>query len=167
MSQTLEQLREGHRHLRAQLNLLEAALRMGEAAWFVIREFCVSLSRQLGEHIQQEQAAARELGFPSLACDHGEVHQSMRIIQRHLIVESPRALDTIRSAFEAVIDALRNEMAHQESALFPLLAHLDRTGILEEEEAERTSWYPGMEPEELVGQLMKTTRRVQGNGHAH
>ena len=63
----VERLRRDHMILRAKLDVLEAALRMGPDAWYVLREMCFTLARQLRDHIKREEelvAACRKAMIP-------------------------------------------------------------------------------------------------------
>lgn len=51
----IERLRRDHAILRAKLNVVEAALRMGPEVWYVLREVCFTLARQLRDHIRREE----------------------------------------------------------------------------------------------------------------
>ena len=52
---TVGRLRRDHAILRAKLDVLEAALRMGPEVWYVLREVCFTLARQLRDHIKREE----------------------------------------------------------------------------------------------------------------
>ena len=63
----IERLRRDHAILRSKLDVLEAALQMGPETWFVLREVCFTLSRQLRDHIKREEelvAACRKAMIP-------------------------------------------------------------------------------------------------------
>ena len=51
----IERLRRDHQILRSKLDVLEAAIQMGPETWFVLREVCFTLSRQLRDHIKREE----------------------------------------------------------------------------------------------------------------
>lgn len=64
----IERLKRDHKILRSKLDVLESALRMGPETWFVLREVCFSLSRQLRDHIRREEelvAACRHAMVPA------------------------------------------------------------------------------------------------------
>jgi hypothetical protein len=50
----VERLRRDHVILHSKLDVLESALSMGSRTWFVLREVCYTLSRQLRDHIKRE-----------------------------------------------------------------------------------------------------------------
>ncbi|MBI4341052.1 MAG: hemerythrin domain-containing protein [Candidatus Omnitrophica bacterium] len=63
----IERLKRDHRVFRSKLGVLEAILKMEGDNWFVLRELCFTLSRQLRDHIQREDdlvAACREAMIP-------------------------------------------------------------------------------------------------------
>mgnify|MGYP001573165055 FL=1 len=43
----IERLKRDHVLIRAKLSVVEGALQMGPEAWFVLRDVCYTLSRQL------------------------------------------------------------------------------------------------------------------------
>ena len=51
----IERLKRDHAILRSKLDVLEAGLRMGPGTWYVLREVCCTLSRQLRNHMQREE----------------------------------------------------------------------------------------------------------------
>ena len=63
----VERLRRDHKILRAKLDVLDAALRMEPETWYVLREVCFTLARQLNDHIRREDdlvAACRKAMIP-------------------------------------------------------------------------------------------------------
>ena len=51
----IERLKRDHAILRSKLDILESALQFGPRMWFVLREVCFTLSRQLTDHIRREE----------------------------------------------------------------------------------------------------------------
>ena len=51
---TIERLRRDHEILRTKLDVLEGTLRMTPpTTWFILRELCYTLSRQLQGHVRR------------------------------------------------------------------------------------------------------------------
>jgi iron-sulfur cluster repair protein YtfE (RIC family) len=124
----VERLRRDHQVLRGKLDVLEAALGLGPGVWFVLRELCFTLARQLADHIEREEwliAASRQSLTPEIraemALEHNDEPQQLRTINELFLSESGYALDRIRPALTEAIARLRRHMAEEESGLFPLL----------------------------------------------
>ena len=127
----IDRLKRDHQILRSKLDVLEAALRMGQEAWFVLREVCFTLSRQLRDHIQREEAlvdlcrevlSAKEV--KRLAVEHQDEPQHLRTINELFIKEQGHTLQEIRPALTKVIKGLRRHMEDEEATLFPVLARV-------------------------------------------
>ena len=70
----IERLKRDHAILRSKLDMLEAGLRMGPETWYVLREVCATLSRQLRNHMQREEdlvMACRKAMIPPPPGDSG------------------------------------------------------------------------------------------------
>lgn len=124
----IERLRRDHAILRSKLTVLEIALEMGIGAWFVLREICFTLSRQLGDHIAREEelmAAYRHAVPPEtsavLAAEHRDEPRHLQTINRLFISEGADRMSYIRAALKTVIAGLRRHMDEEERQLFPLL----------------------------------------------
>ena len=124
----IDRLRRDHQILRAKLDVLEAALGMGPEAWFVLREMCFTLSRQLRDHLKREEelvAACRRSLTPKLLAElvveHKDEPQHLRAILRLFVSERGHSLEQIRPVLTQVIGGLRRHMAEEESELFPVL----------------------------------------------
>lgn len=157
----VDRLRRDHRILRAKLDVLEATLRMGQDTWFVLREVCFTLSRQLRDHMRREEelvAASRRAVAPTLlaelAVEHKDEPRHLRAINRLFVSEHGHSLDRIRPALTQVIEGLRHHMAEEEVALFPIL---ERT-LAEQERQGGTSPNP---PALHVDEAMTVNRVIQ------
>ena len=124
----VERLRRDHMILRAKLDVLEAALRMGPDAWYVLREMCFTLARQLRDHIKREEelvAACRKAinpkGLAEVAVEHKDEPEQLRTINRLFLVQPDHSLERIRPALQEAIRRLRLHMSEEEAELFPIL----------------------------------------------
>ena len=124
----IERLRRDHAILRAKLNVVEAALRMGPEVWYVLREVCFTLARQLRDHIRREEdlvAACRSGMNPKvlaeIVVEHRDEPEHLRAINRLFLAERSHSLERLRPALEEVIRRLRHHMAEEEAELFPIL----------------------------------------------
>ncbi len=123
-----QRLRRDHQILRAKLDVLETALSMGPQTWFVLREICFTLSRQLRDHIKREEAliaASRGVAaadvLAHLAIEHRDEPEHLRDINRLFTSQAAHSLEQITPVLLNVIAGLRCHMAEEEAALFPLL----------------------------------------------
>jgi hypothetical protein len=123
----VERLCRDHQVLRGKLDVLEAALSLGPETWFVLRELCFTLSRQLRDHIEREErlvSAFRHVLRPGkladLALEHKDEPGLLRKINALFLSESGHTLERIRPALQEVIAGLRRHMADEETGLFPL-----------------------------------------------
>ncbi len=124
----IERLKRDHAILRSKLEVLEAGLRMGPETWYVLREVCFTLSRQLRDHMQREEdlvMACRKAMKPhvlaELAAEHRDEPEHLRTINRLFVEEHGHTLDRIRPALTEVIQGLRHHMTEEERDLFPIL----------------------------------------------
>ena len=124
--------------LRSKLSVLEAALGMGETSWFVLREVCFTLARQLRDHIRREEAlvAACRQALPSdllerISAEHHDEPSHLRMITRLFVQERGQRLQEIRPELMRVIAGLRHHMDEEEAELFPILGRV----LGEQEEA--------------------------------
>ena len=124
----VDRLRRDHTILRAKLSVLEGALTMGPETWFVLREVCHTLSRQLQDHIKREEelvTACKEAltddALPHLTVEHKDEPALLRTINRLFIEEQGHSLASIKPALKRLIIGLRGHMDEEEAELFPLL----------------------------------------------
>ena len=122
-----ERLRRDHKILRAKLDVLESALRMGPETWYVLREVCFTLSRQLRDHIRREEdlvAACRAAMNPKVLAEvvveHYDEPEHLRSVNRMFISDGERSFNQLKIALTEVIDGLRHHMAEEEAELFPI-----------------------------------------------
>lgn len=124
----IERLKRDHKILRAKLNVLESALRMGPETWFVLREVCFTLARQLRDHMRREEAlidACRHALDPAVLAqihlEHQDEPQHLRTVNRVFIQEHGHLLEHIRPDLAALIAGLRQHMDEEEKTLFPTI----------------------------------------------
>ncbi len=124
----IDRLKRDHVILRSKLSVLESALGMGPETWFVLREVCFTLSRQLRDHIKREEAlvaACRQAMDPrtlaTVAVEHHDEPEHLRTINRLFMQETSHTLERIRPALTDVIQGLRRHMDEEERGLFPVL----------------------------------------------
>lgn len=128
---TLEQLQRDHELLRSKLNVLESANRVGAEAWFVLRQVCFSLLKQLQDHMRSEEEfvlacyEARLDGDDQATllgrCGHQEDRRRLQVIHWLLQREPTVVLSSVRFSLDLVIASLRRSIDEQESELFPRL----------------------------------------------
>ena len=123
----VERLQRDHTILRAKLDVLESALRMGPQTWYVLREACFTLSRQLRDHIRREDdlvAACRMAMNPKILAEvvvaHHDEPEHLRMINRLFVSEGQRSFDQMKEALMKVIEGLRRHMSEEETELFPI-----------------------------------------------
>ena len=126
----VERLRRDHGILRAKLDVVESALRMGPETWYVLREVCFTLVRQLRDHIRREEtlvAACRRVLTPKalaeVALEHKDEPEHLRTLERLFTRETGRSYDRVAPELMKVVEGLRRHMAEEEQELFPLLEH--------------------------------------------
>lgn len=124
----IERLKRDHAILRSKLSVLESALKMGPETWYVVREVCFTLARQLQDHIRREEAliaacraALSEEVLARLSVEHHDEPQHLRTINRLFTRESRQTLEHIQPALLEVIRGLRHHMEEEEASLFPTL----------------------------------------------
>ena len=140
----IERLRRDHRILRSKLDVLEAGLQMEGDTWYVLREVCFTLSRQLRDHIKREDdlvVACRKAMNPKILAEvvveHKDEPAHLRTINRLFVSEAGHSLERIKPALTDVIHGLRHHMAEEEVELFPILER-----VLQEREAATPSVAP-------------------------
>ena len=155
----IERLRRDHGMLRSKLDVLEAALGMGPETWFVLREVCFTLSRQLRDHIKREEelvAACRKAMNPKVLAEvvveHHDEPAHLRTINRLFLSERGHTLERIRPALQEAIGGLRRHMSAEEVELFPILER-----VLSEHEAAE----PVELPDARVDETMTVNRVLQ------
>ena len=141
----IERLRRDHAILRAKLDVLESALRLGPEVWYVLREVCFTLARQLRDHIKREEnlvAACRNAMNPKVlvevAVEHKDEPEQLRTINRLFWSERGHSLERIRPVLEETIRRLRHHMSEEETELFPLLERTLADALPAAPEAPRT-----------------------------
>ena len=110
----VERLRRDHVILRAKLDVLESALKMGPEAWFVLREVSHTLAQQLRDHIRREEelvaacrAALREEAVAHVSVEHRDEPQRLRALHRLFVKESGQSLSRIEPVLTEIIEGLR------------------------------------------------------------
>ena len=123
----VERLRRDHQILSGKLNVLESGLAMGEEAWFVLREVCFTLARQLQDHMQREEELVercRRVMNPKvlaeMAVEHRDEPRLLRIINDAFVSQQDHSLARIRPMLMEAIHGLRRHMREEEMELFPL-----------------------------------------------
>ena len=124
----IDRLKRDHHILRSKLDVLEAALRMGPETWYVLREVCFTLSRQLQNHMKREEDLIMACGkamtpeaLAEIAMEHRNEPEHLRTINRLFMEEHGHTLERIRPALTEVIQGLRRHMTEEERELFPIL----------------------------------------------
>jgi len=124
----IERLKRDHAILRSKLDVLEAALRMGPKTWFVLREVCFTLSKQIRDHVRREEAliaaCRKALDADALAhiqLEHKDEPQHLRTINRLFVQDQGQRLEQIRPVLTTMIDGLRRHMDEEEATLFPAI----------------------------------------------
>ena len=124
----IDRLRRDHTILRARLNVLESALQLGPETWFVLREVCYTLSRQLQDHIKREEELVRahkevltKDALTQLTVEHTDEPQLLRTVNRIFVEEQGHSLTAIKPALTTLIQGLRAHMEEEEAELFPVL----------------------------------------------
>ncbi len=124
----IDRLKRDHKILRAKLDVLESALQMGPETWFVLRDVCYTLSRQLQDHIKREEELVRvckealtEDALNHLTVEHKDEPQLLRTVNRLFVEERGHSLAAVKPALTTLIQGLRTHMAEEEVELFPVL----------------------------------------------
>lgn len=124
----VDRLKRDHEILRSKLDVLEGALGMGPETWYVLREVCFTLSRQLRDHIKREEAlvaACRSALNPTMLAEivvaHRDEPAHLATINRLFVSQTAQSVDRITPGLLEVIHGLRRHMASEEQELFPIL----------------------------------------------
>jgi iron-sulfur cluster repair protein YtfE (RIC family) len=124
----IDRLRRDHKVLRAKLDVLESALSMGPDAWFVLREVCFTLSRQIRDHMSREEqliAAAKNSLDPAtlahVSLEHKDEPRHLRTINKLFVTEQGHTLEHIRPELTRLIEGFRHHLDEEEAELFPAL----------------------------------------------
>lgn len=124
----IERLKRDHVILRAKLDVLESALRLGPDTWYVLREICYTLSRQLQQHIRREEelvaqcrAALTQTQLQELQVEHRDEPERLRTLNHLFLQEKGRSLAQVAPALHAMVRGLRQHMDEEERELFPIL----------------------------------------------
>ena len=124
----IERLKRDHAILRAKLNVLEGALNMGPETWFVLRDVCYTLSRQLQDHIKREEElvkacrdALTDEALTHVTVEHKDEPQLLRTINHLFVDQQGHSLAAIKPALMKLIQGLRAHMTEEEADLFPVL----------------------------------------------
>jgi hemerythrin-like domain-containing protein len=141
----VDRLRRDHEILRTKLDVLEATLRMTPpTTWFILRELCYTLSRQLQDHIRREEelVAACRNSLSSevqthVRLEHDEEPQLLRTVNHLFIEEGGKAIEQIRGVLGELIPRLRRHMDEEEAELFPAIEEM--LGDQEESSAQASS----------------------------
>ena len=133
----VERLRRDHTILRSKLDVLQSALTIGSETWYVLREVCFTLSRQLRDHIKREEdlvVACRKAMTPQalaeVVVEHKDEPAHLRTVNRLFVSQADHSLDRIKPALTQVIEGLRRHMDEEERELFPIFER-----FLKEQEA--------------------------------
>jgi len=166
--QAIERLKRDHTIMRSKLDVLESALQLGPETWFVLREVCFTLARQIRDHLRREEeliARARKALDPSvveqISLEHEDEPQHLHTINRLFITEQGHSLERIRPELMRLVHGLRHHMDEEEAELFPALVQ-----ALQGEEPERAAPRPGasrLDETMTVNRVVQehpTTRRV-------
>jgi hemerythrin-like domain-containing protein len=129
--QAIERLERDHTILRSKLDVLEAALGMGPRTWFVLREVCFTLARQLRDHIRREEAlvascrqALSASGLDRMAVEHHDEPKLLGAINRLFLKEQGQTLERIGPRLQELIRGLRQHMDEEEATMFPAIERL-------------------------------------------
>lgn len=127
----IERLKRDHGILRAKLSVLEGALMMGPETWFVLREVCHTLSRQLQNHIKREEELVRacnetltEAPLTHMLVEHKDEPALLRTVNRMFVEDQGHSLAAIKPALTRFIHGLRAHMDEEETELFPVLERI-------------------------------------------
>jgi len=104
--------------------------------WFILRELCYTLSRQLQDHIRREEelvTACQQSLSPDVRShvrlEHDEEPQLLRTVNHLFIEEGGKAIEQVRTVLDELIPRLRRHMEEEEVELFPAIE-----GILSDQE---------------------------------
>lgn len=123
-----ELLMHDHKLLRAELRLLEAAMRVAPEAQFVLREMCWSLTRMLEEHIRHEVEVLRPfnnriqtLTQAQMAQEHADQTATLRDVNEMLLGGMSAPMDQVVPPLTHLIEELREHMEQEERGVFALV----------------------------------------------
>lgn len=123
-----ERLTQDHQLLRAELRLLEAAVRMGPDAEAVLGEMCSLFARMLEEHIRHEVETLRPyrnrieaLRREQMAHDHADQQIVLRDVNSLLLRGRHTPISKVVLPLGHLIEELREHMDEEERAMFPLV----------------------------------------------
>jgi len=129
--------------------------------WFILRELCYTLSRQLQDHIRREEelvtASKRSLNPEAQAhiqLEHDEEPQLLRTVNHLFIEEGGKAVEQIRGVLGELIPRLRRHMAEEEVGLFPAIEEI--LGDQEESSAQESSPAVKLHEEMTVNHILHT-----------
>jgi len=124
----IERLTRDHVILWAKLDVLESALRLAPDTWYVLREICYTLSRQVQQHIRREEvvvaqcrAALTPKQLQELHVEHHDEQDRLRVLNHLFLQESGRSLAQVAPMLRSMVQGLRHHMEEEERTLFPLL----------------------------------------------
>lgn len=155
----IDRLKRDHKILRSKLDVLEAALRMGPAStWYILREMCYTLSRQLQDHIRREEelvaACRKALSLEVLRhvqIEHHDEPQILRSINHLFVEEQDRVMEQATADLRLLIPRLRRHMAEEEAELFPAIEQI----LADQGEAEQqTCGPPGLREDRTVNAVI-------------
>ena len=158
----IDRLRRDHEILRTKLDVLEATLRMTPpTTWFILRELCYTLSRQLADHIRREEGlvtACQQSLSPEVRShvrlEHDEEPQLLRMVNHLFIEEGGKAVEQVRAALDELIPRLRRHMEEEETELFPAIEEI--LGDQEEPSAQGSSPPVKLHEEMTVNHVLRT-----------
>ncbi|MBI3088429.1 MAG: hemerythrin domain-containing protein [Candidatus Omnitrophica bacterium] len=152
----VNRLKRDHKLLRSKLDVVEAMLRMGPETWYVLREVCVTLTRQLRNHMAREEelvmacrAAMNPKVLAEMAVEHRDEPEHLQAIIRLFLTEPAEHLERIGPALTGVVQGLRRHMAEEEAELFP---------IFERELGKRAAAPPARPPRAHLDECMTVNR---------
>lgn len=158
----IDRLKRDHTLLRSKLDVLEGALRLTPpTTWFIVRELCYTLSRQLQDHIRREEelVAACRNSLSSevqthVRLEHDEEPQLLRTVNRLFIEEGGKALEQICGVLGELVPRLRRHMDEEEAELFPAIEEI--LGDQEEPSAQESSTAVKLHEEMTVSHILHT-----------
>ena len=158
----IDRLRRDHEVLRTKLDVLAATLRMTPpTTWFILRELCYTLSRQLQDHVRREEelvTACQQSLSPDVRShvrlEHDEEPQLLRTVNHLFIEEGGKAVEQIRGVLGELIPRLRRHMEEEEAGLFPAIEEI--LGDQEEFSAQESSPAVKLHEEMTVKHVLHT-----------
>ena len=125
---TMKRLKQDHEWFRSRLTILESAVNLGSDTWFVLRELCFALSRQLRDHSRCEMELTAlytvrggHNGCGNANLSHEEAQQQLPDINRFFAEQPSCLFERVRPTLMTFIARLHREIRDQESRLFPAL----------------------------------------------